>query len=49
RIRELAAPLEREVGRRLREAGLLDLRDDERLAALARQAEQQLLARMAGS
>ncbi|OLL71847.1 DNA repair exonuclease family protein YhaO [Pseudonocardia sp. Ae168_Ps1] len=48
RIRELAAPLEREVGRRLREAGLLDLRDDERLAALARQAEQQLLARMAG-
>lgn len=49
RIRELAAPLEREVGRRLREAGLLDLRDDERLAALARQAEQQLLARIAGS
>ncbi|WP_370589074.1 exonuclease SbcCD subunit D [Pseudonocardia sp. C8] len=48
RIRELAAPLDRELGRRLREAGLLDLRDDERLAALARQAEQQLLARMAG-
>lgn len=48
RIQQLAAPLEREVGRRLREAGLLDLRDDERLAALARQAEQQLLARMAG-
>ena len=48
RVRELAAPLEREVGRRLREAGLLDLRDGERLAALAHQAEQQLLARMAG-
>ena len=30
------------------EAGLLDLRDSERLAALAHQAEQQLLARMAG-
>ena len=49
RIRELAAPLDREVGRRLREAGLLDLRDDARLAALAHQAEQQLLARMAGT
>lgn len=47
RVRELAGPLEREVGRRLREAGLLDLRDEERLAALAGQAEQQLLARMA--
>ncbi|MEV1290990.1 DNA repair exonuclease [Pseudonocardia sp. NPDC049635] len=49
RIRELAAPLDREVGRRLREAGLLDLRDDARLAELARHAEQQLLARMAGA
>ncbi|MFP5021749.1 metallophosphoesterase family protein [Pseudonocardia phyllosphaerae] len=49
RVRELAGPLDREVGRRLREAGLLDLRDDERLAALARTAEQQLLARMAGT
>ena len=49
RVRELAGPLEREIGRRLREAGLLDLRDDERLAAMARQAEQQLLARMAGT
>ncbi|WP_231974505.1 metallophosphoesterase family protein [Pseudonocardia sp. HH130630-07] len=48
RIRELAAPLEREVGRRLREAGLLDLRDGDRLATLARRAEQELLSRMAG-
>lgn len=49
RVRELAAPLEREIGRRLREAGLLDLRDGDRLSALARQAEQQLLAQLAGA
>ncbi len=42
-------PLEREIGRPLREAGLLDLRDPDRLAGLARQAEQQLLAQLAGS
>ncbi|MET0190810.1 MAG: DNA repair exonuclease, partial [Pseudonocardia sediminis] len=49
RVRELAAPLEREIGRRLREAGLLDLRDTDRLESLARQAEQQLLAQLAGA
>jgi DNA repair exonuclease SbcCD nuclease subunit len=48
RVRELAAGLEREIGRPLREAGLLDLRDPDRLASLARQAEQQLLAQLAG-
>ncbi|TCK22910.1 metallophosphoesterase family protein [Pseudonocardia endophytica] len=49
RVRELAAGLEREIGRPLREAGLLDLRDPDRLAGLARQAEQQLLAQLAGT
>ena len=49
RVRELAAPLEREIGRPLRESGLLDLRDTGRLTALARQAEQQLLAQLAGA
>jgi exonuclease SbcD len=43
-----AGPLDREVGRALREAGLLDLRDPETLAELARRAGDGLLARLAG-
>jgi DNA repair exonuclease SbcCD nuclease subunit len=46
--RELAAPLHREFGRRLREAGL-DLQDRAQLAGLAARAEQELLAHLSGS
>jgi DNA repair protein SbcD/Mre11 len=47
-VEALVAPLEREVGRRLRGAGL-DLRDHAGLAELARRAEEELRARLAGS
>jgi DNA repair exonuclease SbcCD nuclease subunit len=46
RLADLVAPLDREVGRRLREAGLLDLQDRARLGGLARRAEQELMARL---
>ncbi|MGH3613682.1 MAG: metallophosphoesterase family protein [Pseudonocardia sp.] len=49
RVGELVAALDREVGRRLREAGLLDLRDETELSGLARRAEQELLAHLGGS
>ncbi|MCU1628381.1 MAG: metallophosphoesterase [Pseudonocardia sp.] len=48
RAAAFALPLEKEVGRRLRGAGLLDLRDADRLSGLARRAEQELLAHLAG-
>ena len=48
RLTALAGPLDREVGRALRETGLLDLRDSATLAELARRAGAGLLARLAG-
>ncbi|MCE0768435.1 DNA repair exonuclease [Pseudonocardia kujensis] len=48
RAGELVAVLEREAGRRLRDAGL-DLRDPAGLAELARRAEEELRARLAGT
>jgi hypothetical protein len=48
RAAAFALPLEKEIGRRLRGAGLLDLRDGDRLSGLARRAEQELLAHLAG-
>jgi DNA repair protein SbcD/Mre11 len=48
RLAELVAPLEREVGKALRAAGLLDLRDPDTLAELAGRASGALAARLAG-